>query len=182
MNYNNLVESYLSNIETSTNDKGAWIYKGNNESGKPTIVIDIDDTFINSTARIVDMVNMATGGSWSPHDVGVYGLAFAKDKMPVEEILQLYSKPEFFDEVKLNTGVAEFINEFENDVHFVFCSKGTNVNLRYKLTMLLRFFESRKLKDNFTFYGLKFTDSDYGTHKLDKTAFDLEGSIIAIGQ
>lgn len=100
------------------------------------ILIDIDDTFLKSSEEIIRQLNNKNDTSKTINDLTDYKYRSIDNNITQEEINNMYSSDEFFNNVAFNDGAIEFINKYSKIFDIVFISYGTQNNLNKKVDLL----------------------------------------------
>jgi hypothetical protein len=100
------------------------------------ILIDIDDTFFKSSEEIIRQLNNKNNTTKTIDDLIDYGYRSIDNNITQEEINQMYSSDEFFENVAFNDGAIEFIIKYSERFDIIFVSYGTEENLLKKANML----------------------------------------------
>lgn len=103
---------------------------------KQKILIDIDDTFLKSSEEIIRQLNNKNGTSKTIDDLTDYKYRSIDNNITQEEINNMYSSNDFFNNVAFNDGAIEFINKYSKIFDIVFVSYGTKYNLNKKVDLL----------------------------------------------
>ena len=101
------------------------------------ILIDIDDTFLKSSEEIIRQLNNKNNTNKTLDDLTDYGYLSIDDTITQDDIKQMYSSDEFFDNVFFNDGAIDFIIKYSKIFDIVFVSYGTYENLLKKLEFLV---------------------------------------------
>lgn len=106
------------------------------ELERQKILIDVDDTILKSSEEIIRQLNKKNGTCKTIDDLIDYGYRSIDEKITQEEINNMYSSEEFFDNVDFNDGAIEFIIKYSKIFDLIFVSYGTEENLLRKLNFL----------------------------------------------
>lgn len=112
-----------------------------NAKSRQTILIDIDDTLVQSSQKIVDMLNQKNGTSKTIDDIKHFNYVDIDPTLTLLDVLKMYDDPEFYKDLTPINGVVDFIHRFNNIFRIVFVTRGTNTNLANKEQMIRRFAE-----------------------------------------
>lgn len=132
---------------------------------KQKIVLDFDDTLVKSSEQIIQMLNQRHNLNKTIKDLTDWGYSSIYPQITNQEVTELYSSYQFFEEVDWNKGVHKFLTTFKNEYNFIICSKGSKKNLMLKKQFLEYWFPLFHIKD-WEFIGLEtHDDSDYNLNK-----------------
>lgn len=144
---------------------------------KQKIVLDFDDTLVKSSEQIIQMLNQRHNLNKTIKDLTDWGYSSIYPQITNQEVTELYSSKDFFENVKWNEGVELFLLNFKKDYKFIICSKGNKQNLYYKHLFLMTRFEEMNIQD-WEFIGLETNDdSDYN---LNKSMVDFSDCLFCI--
>lgn len=130
------------------------------DSKKIDLFIDFDGVIVNSTKRMVEMLNEKYGCNKNWRDIKQYD---AKDLFPnctLEDILEVFASKEFFDELEIMDGFHEVIEKHIDDFNIHIATIGTKENLIYK-----KAFCEFNFKFPFNFIGIE--KNGTGKEKID---------------
>ena len=130
------------------------------------VFIDADDTIMNSSKTVVDILNNKYGLSKTVADVKDWCYRSIYPGMTPETVLEIYDSDEFFTRVKLDRSFINFHRAHLEDCEFVVVTKGTKINLEKKKKFL-----SGKIKGKYA--GLIFDR----VHDFNKSIVDMRGGI-----
>lgn len=134
---------------------------------KLKIYLDCDDTILNSSETVIDILNNRYGINKNIEDLkDWYYRSIVKNILP-EQIIEIYSSDEFWSRVKFKQSFLDFYNKYRNKFEWYIVTKGDSVNLEKKKKFL-----DGKLK-KYYYIPLDFED----TNEFCKHMIDMEGGI-----
>ena len=89
------------------------------------IIIDLDNTIINSPLTIINLHNKLNPNKQYQYtdELNWNFSPIIKSKEELSELFMLFDNPSFYDEVKIYDGAIEFINELAKSNKVIICSK-----------------------------------------------------------
>lgn len=147
------------------------------KNSKHKIVLDFDDTIVKSSEQIIAMLNKKYNLHKTMDDLTDWNYGSIYSNITDQEVTDLYSSSEFFNQVKPNTGVINFLVEFRYDYQYVVCTKGSIQNLKRKKQFLTTFFSFLNIRD-WEFIGLPITND--AEHNLNKSVVDLSDCLFCV--
>lgn len=108
-----------------------------------TIYVDCDDTILNSSAVIIEILNSRYGVSKTIEDLRDYRYRSIVGGVTQEEILEIYQSEEFWEKVQFQPKFLKALEKLKKYFSFVIISKGTEQNLKAKEIHLRKAFKGR---------------------------------------
>lgn len=135
---------------------------------KIKVYIDADDTILDSSVAIIDILNKKNNTSKTIHDLRDWNYRDIDGTMNGDKILELYESEEFFNTVKIKENVKDYLKEIIEKISVFIVSKGTQKNLNKKEE-----FFKKELGVPFNFKGLSFTEGQ----DFNKSSVDMRNGI-----
>lgn len=135
---------------------------------KTKLFIDIDDTILESSKAVIEILNKKYGLNKKYEDLHDWEYRSIYHQLTKEEVIQIYNSDEFFEIVKIDEAFKKFYEKHKNDFVFKFVSKGTKKNLAKK---------AKFIKENLC--GSNFIPCKFNEHEnnFDKSDIDMSGGI-----
>lgn len=108
-----------------------------------TVYVDCDDTILNSSAVIIEILNSRYGVSKTIEDLRDYRYRSIVGGVTQEEILEIYQSEEFWEKVQFQPKFLKALEKLKKYFNFVIISKGTEQNLKVKEIHLRKAFKDR---------------------------------------
>jgi len=137
----------------------------NVDNSKIRLVLDIDDTAINSSEQMVKMINKQYGTNKTIKDLKDYAYKSICRNISEEMKYNMFDSIEFFKNVKFKEGFLECCEAFKDEVTFEFLTKGRKLNLTAKYDWMNRYFPY-----DFGYYGIS-CDNTKGHNDLSNAVF-----------
>ena len=135
---------------------------------KIKVYIDADDTILDSSVAIIDILNKKNNTNKTIHDLRDWNYRDIDGTMNGDKILELYESEEFFNTVKVKENVKDYLKEIIEKISVFIVSKGTQKNLNKKEE-----FFKKELGIPFNFKGLSFTEGQ----DFNKSSVDMRNGI-----
>lgn len=136
---------------------------------KYKIYVDCDDTVLNSSETIIELLNKKYGLNKTIRDLKDWNYRSIKKDITKKEISDIYESDEFWDKVKVKSWFMPVYMLGEDIFDWVFISKGTRKNLEKKERFLKKVFgKSIKFAPVFIYEG---------QHGEEKTKYDMYKAI-----
>lgn len=116
------------------------------------IIIDIDDTLLKSSEEIIRQLNKKNRTEKTIEDLKDYNYRSIDKNITQTDILDMYSSDVFFNNVKFNDYVIEFLKKFIKIFDIVFVSYGDHKNIAKKIKFINTMIKHYKLH-NISFVG-----------------------------
>lgn len=115
--------------------------RGETQMSRGTILIDVDDTFLQSSQEIIRQLNIKNNTNKTLDDLKDYGYKSIDKNITEQDILEMYGNQLFFDKVKITNDATLYINALHDKYNILFASYGDIHNLRLKEKFLHRLFK-----------------------------------------
>jgi 5'(3')-deoxyribonucleotidase len=125
---------------------------------RQTIIIDVDDTFLQSSQEIIRQLNLKNNTNKTIDDLKDYGYKSIDKNVTQKDILKMYGSQLFFDKVKLTKDSAFYISILQDKYNILFVSYGDIYNLQLKEKFLHKLFKLYNWK-NVEFEGVLFEET-----------------------
>lgn len=141
------------------------------KNGKINIYVDADDTIIESSQAVIQIINEKYGINppKTIEDLRDWNYTCIYPEMTGEIVEEIYSSEEFFERVKPNKEFLEVYRKHKDNFNFIVVTKGGKINLARKQAWFLRRFPAMK------FVGFLFDEG--GEHSFDKSSENMSGGI-----
>jgi hypothetical protein len=136
---------------------------------KINLFVDADDTILNSSETIIDMLNEKYGiePKKTVEDLADWNYRSIQKNMTSEEVFKMYDSEEFFERVQIIKDFENFIWDNLDNLNVKIISKGHPINLALKADFFKR---EMPYSD---FIPLLFNEC----HSFDKSSVDMRGGI-----
>lgn len=123
------------------------------DNNKVMLYIDVDDTILKSSEAVIKILNKKYGinPSKSINDMKDWGYRSIYKNITDDEVEKIYESDEFFNIVEFDQSFLNFYNLNKNKIDITFCTKGTQINLNKKESLIKSVFGK-----NVSYIGLKF--------------------------
>lgn len=138
-----------------------------------TIYMDCDDTILNSSAAIIEILNERYGVNKTVNDLRDYKYRSIVGTVSQEEILGIFQSEQFWKKVQFNEIFVEAIKKLKNIFKFIIVSKGTKENLEAKEVHLKKAF--KEMGVDIEFIGIPIILGS--SSKFEKSLVDMTGGI-----
>lgn len=142
----------------------------NNDKKKMKIYIDADDTVLESSQAVIDIINERY--SLSPpkgvEDLRCWNYTCIYPGMTAEEVSAIYASEEFFDRVRPDNSFLKVYEKYKSEFEFILVTTGTRENLDKKELWFKREFPF------ILFVGIEFPPTG---NPFDKSIIPMEGGI-----
>lgn len=130
------------------------------------IFIDFDNTIVNSTKKLIELLNLKHNTNINWEDVKKYNCTDVFPNVSHEEILNIFNNKDFFKELDIFNNFNETLIKYKNYCNYYICTIGTKNNL--------------SLKKKWCYKNMPITYGFYGIEKLDmnKESVDMVDGII----
>lgn len=151
-----------------------YIYEGNlnkkifkGDRKVITLYLDCDDTILNSSEVIIDILNRKYGQTKTLDDLKDYRYRSIANGVTQQEILEIYQSEEFWEKVQFNPDFLAVAKKLKNYFKFVIVTKGTQKNLMEKEIHLHKAFEALGFSIDFIGLPLSFNpDTSIGKNLI----------------
>lgn len=99
---------------------------------KIKVFLDADDTILESSKTVIDILNREYGGSKTIQDLKDWNYKTVCWQCTKDKVIDIYDSDEFFDNVKLSEEFINVYNKYMDDFDFYIVTKGTFKNLTKK--------------------------------------------------
>lgn len=144
---------------------------------KPSIVLDFDDTLVNSSIQIINMLNQKYKLNKTIADLTDWNYSSIYSNITPKEVIEMYASPQFFNGITWGEGARLFLLEFSPLYKFIICSKGSLKNLELKKAFLTKWFTKMQIFD-WEFVGIE-NDEEADFH-LDKSSIDFSETLFCV--
>lgn len=138
-----------------------------------TVYMDCDDTILNSSAAIIEILNEKYGVNKTLKDLRDYKYRSIVGTVAQEEILEIFQSEQFWQKVQFNEQFVEVIKKLKNNFKFVVISKGTKENLESKEAHLKKAFKQMDVDIDFVGIPILLGSKT----KFEKSLVDMTGAI-----
>lgn len=135
---------------------------------KLSIYLDCDDTILNSSVAVIDIINKHFNKNKTIEDLHDWNYRSIEKTIIADDVYKVYESDEFWNIVKIEPKFLDFYHTHKSQFNWAIVSKGTKKNLVQKKAYL------EKVFDNFQFIGVEICNSD---KQLSKSSFDMSGGI-----
>lgn len=135
---------------------------------KVNLYVDADDTVLQSSEAVIQILNTKNGTNKSINDLRDWGYKSIDGSLKHEDVEAIYNSPEFFSIVETNPGFDKMIEKLDGKVNVTIVTKGRAENLELKR----QYFTNRY--DDVKFCGILFDAED---HNFNKSMVDMRGGI-----
>lgn len=135
---------------------------------KIKIFLDCDDTILNSSETVIEILNKKNGTLKTIEDLKDWGYKSIDKFLTPEDVNNIYDSDSFWVRVKFKKEFVEFYNENKNKFKWIIVTKGNTVNLEKKRDFLDNFFGN-----NYEFIPMNFNIIS----GFDKTSVNMENGI-----
>lgn len=127
---------------------------------KANLYIDFDGTIANSIKRLVDMLNEKFNENKNWLDIKQYDATDLFPQCTQEDIINIFSSEEFFDDLEFLDGFFDTIKKHQDKFNIHIATIGTEQNLKYK-----KIFCENNFDFPFEFIGI--VKNGVGKEKID---------------
>lgn len=146
------------------------------ENTKITLYLDVDDTILESSKAIIEILNKKHGinPQKTIDDLSDWGYRSIYGHTTIEDVKTMYSSDEFFDVVKFAPSFLDFYKKSLEKVNFVFVTKGTTENINKKKEYL-----QKHLGKTFEYIGLPiiYHEDDDAQKRFSKASVNMRHGI-----
>lgn len=135
---------------------------------KIKIYLDCDDTILNSSQTVINILNSRYGTNKNFEDLKDWGYRSIVKTVTGDEINEIYDSDEFWETVTFKEDFKNFYQKHKNSFRWVIVTKGNTVNLEKKRSFLDNLFQ-----DNYDFVPLNFNIES----GFDKSSVDMSEGI-----
>lgn len=107
---------------------------------KITLFLDIDDTVLQSSEAVVQIMNEKYGLNKTVKDVTDWGYRSIYSGANFDNVNEIFASERFWDIVRIDPDFERFYRKHKRHFNFVFVSKGVTLNLKRKETFLKKHF------------------------------------------
>jgi len=102
-------------------------------NSKIKVFLDFDSTIVNSVKRFVEIANKKFNVNKSPDELGSYNFRNLYPEITQEEVYEIFSSEEFFDEkLEFMPHIVEVLEKYKNDIDFYISTAAHGKNLELK--------------------------------------------------
>lgn len=135
------------------------------ELERQKIIIDLDDTFLKSSEEIIRQLNNKNGTHKTIEDLKDYQYRSIDKNITSEEVVNMYTSKEFFNNVKFNNYAIEFLCKFSKIFDIIFISYGDKENIKLKEQFIDNLINTYHL-NNIHFIGCLNIEGQYNKSRI----------------
>lgn len=139
-------------------------------NSKIKVFIDVDDTLLQSSEAVIDVLNQKYNTGKTVQDVRDWGFKSIKSDLTSEEVGEIFGSSMFWDCVKPIANCLETLQKFSDHLDITIVTVGSAENLKYKAEWLEEFLPQA------TLLGIPCTE-EHSNGKFSKDVTDMKGGI-----